>query len=587
VADNDSHTILLKWSDHIPISDVQDPLGLGLRGAARLASQLLYCITSITPRARYFSFIPWCIQSQRSSTGTAALKLSMRDAIVLRERALVLACLQRHDGRPCSGGGIVGSRDATKWLEKGAPIASLRRLSFTKNPALDAYFNSLLNLGFFVTDGNQPEIADEALVEGDEDDVEIDFDFDSIELSPLGEQVARSYGEALNRLTCTKELHNSSPEITTKSLTEFGKRGCLCGVASEVARDREILRKVFLDEDERSGESHRFRRESLLLIMELCRQVSADGWMLNPRAFCLAVFYGKIVDDDASAGIALPELLRHISERWRMYYFHHFMSVALEGMFSWLTIRLSGDGQTGKSLTDLLEELDTGAVSDSLSELLAVALPPRFGQTPVIETLRVLGCMGEEFNDDFSESLDKVITSAHPASEIRLEDSVRDPDRVHSAAGLAVSALLLVVTLARFRRWERTAYGRWLANAVEDPSMDLLPPVVELGLRSHFGRWWDCTWRDLIQYVLSRYVVHQHQWLSYERTAAGDRCLLQIDGDLISASAAYEGISLGNPRLLSAVQILRDLGLISDDGGPLAPTADGQRVLKQAGVIQT
>ena len=49
---------LLRWSDYVPASDVQDPLGLGLRGSTRLASLLLYCITSITPRARYFSFIP-------------------------------------------------------------------------------------------------------------------------------------------------------------------------------------------------------------------------------------------------------------------------------------------------------------------------------------------------------------------------------------------------------------------------------------------------------------------------------------------------------------------------------------------------
>jgi len=56
---------LLRWSEHVPASDVQDPLGLSLRGSARLASQLLYCITSITPRARYFSFIPWCVLDWR------------------------------------------------------------------------------------------------------------------------------------------------------------------------------------------------------------------------------------------------------------------------------------------------------------------------------------------------------------------------------------------------------------------------------------------------------------------------------------------------------------------------------------------
>ena len=64
--------LLLRWSEHIPASDVQDPLGLGLRGSARLASRLLYCVTSITPRARYFSFIPWCVYDyQQREKGTA------------------------------------------------------------------------------------------------------------------------------------------------------------------------------------------------------------------------------------------------------------------------------------------------------------------------------------------------------------------------------------------------------------------------------------------------------------------------------------------------------------------------------------
>jgi hypothetical protein len=56
---------LLRWSEFTPVSDVQDPLGLNLRGSTRLANQLLFCITSITPRARYFSFLPWCVQDYR------------------------------------------------------------------------------------------------------------------------------------------------------------------------------------------------------------------------------------------------------------------------------------------------------------------------------------------------------------------------------------------------------------------------------------------------------------------------------------------------------------------------------------------
>src|SRR5205823_10738725 len=92
--------ILLRWSDHVPASDVQDPLGLGLRGSTRLASQLLFCITSITPRARYFSFIPWCVQDWQRREKGQRFALGLRDGIVIREKALVLGSIAHHQGKP-------------------------------------------------------------------------------------------------------------------------------------------------------------------------------------------------------------------------------------------------------------------------------------------------------------------------------------------------------------------------------------------------------------------------------------------------------------------------------------------------------
>src|SRR5437899_9971435 len=115
---------LLRWSQHVPASDVQDPLGLGLRGSTRLASQLLHCITSITPRARYFSFLPWSVFHFQSREKGQPFALGLYDAIIIREQALTLACLARHEGEPCVGGRLVGSRDGRKWYFKGEKQAN-------------------------------------------------------------------------------------------------------------------------------------------------------------------------------------------------------------------------------------------------------------------------------------------------------------------------------------------------------------------------------------------------------------------------------------------------------------------------------
>jgi hypothetical protein len=144
--------------------------------------------------------------------------------------------------------------------------------------------------------------------------------------------------------------------------------------------------------------------------------------------------------------------------------------------------------------------------------------------------------------------------------------------------------LLLALTLARYRRWEPTGYGTWLASdaVVKDPYLDLLPSTVSLGLDRHLGDWWTLPWSRLTEYVLSRFVVQQHQSMSYEKTAKGERCLIQVDGQRIVSDGPYEKIGLGNPRLRSAVQVLSDLALIeTDEDGLSFLTEEGLELLRE------
>src|ERR1017187_4507447 len=115
-ARNENSAVLLAWSKMVPISQAQDPLGLSLRVSARLASELLHCITSITPRARYFSFFPWCISDFERREKVECVDADFRDAVRLREKAFSLGCVLHHDGKACEGGGLVGSRGAKKWF---------------------------------------------------------------------------------------------------------------------------------------------------------------------------------------------------------------------------------------------------------------------------------------------------------------------------------------------------------------------------------------------------------------------------------------------------------------------------------------
>lgn len=222
-----------------PGADVQDPLGTSLRGSTRIANRLLFCITSITPRARYFSFIPWSILDYQQREKEQSYAAGLRQGIKYREHALVLGCVAHHEGRSCPGGALVGVDNAIKWFTShGNGRINFRKESFVKNPALDAYFNSLVNLGVFVTEEDMPELSDE------EEPPEMTFE--DVELTELGRELAGSYCSAIGNLKGVEEIGTRQRECNVDLLKRWGQRGGLCELASNSAPDRQLLQHILL-----------------------------------------------------------------------------------------------------------------------------------------------------------------------------------------------------------------------------------------------------------------------------------------------------------------------------------------------------
>lgn len=254
--------LLLRWTKYTPTTDVQDPLGTSLRGSTRLANRLLYCITSITPRARYFSFIPWCVneyQQREKPSGNG-----LRTAVSMREQALTLGCVASHDGKACDGGGLVGSRKAIAWYgAHRSGDADITKLDLVKGPAFNIYYNSLVNLGVFVADDEMPDL-----------DEETERTIDDIELSELGLELATRYNSCVGRLKAVEQIASIRRRCSIESLKAWGQRGGLCEVAHPTAPDRSLLRDIFFCRIPMTRPSHVVRRRSLLLILELCRQLN-------------------------------------------------------------------------------------------------------------------------------------------------------------------------------------------------------------------------------------------------------------------------------------------------------------------------
>ena len=119
------------------------------------------------------------------------------------------------------------------------------------------------------------------------------------------------------------------------------------------------------------------------------------------------------------------------------------------------------------------------------------------------------------------------------------------------------------------------AYDGWHRNHVYDLWADLSLPGVLEHLDQRFGRdgFWLAPNREVLNHVVWRFVVQQHQAMSIDRGFASSP-LLHVDGETVIGTAAdFSDPSSGNVRFANALQILRDLGLLDRDG--TRPTSDG------------
>jgi hypothetical protein len=575
--------VLLRWTKQVAVDDLRDPLGLTRRVAGRLSGQLLHGITSLTKRARYYSFLPWCVGDYRNREKGQPQDRGLEYALRTRETALTMGCLLHHRGKDCAGGGLIGSDRAKHWYEtRGPGPANLaarffgQTIGFVKTPSWYIYGASLKSLGLFkgeVPDTDESEKPANARAP------------DDLELSPLGEEVARRYGAIVDRLPAVAAAAAPARRCSHEHLSEWGRHGGLCELREPGAPDRDLLRDLFFDRCGSPGRAHAFRRQSLLLILELARQLGAADVLLNEAAFADAVYGDRIVFDDREVIVSWPPQLDDIALRWRMFYFHYYLSVALESLFVWVLSMARDADREGVRVDDLVRRLDHLSVKAKLEESLGVGLPRPFLALTPRETVAAFGIDVAAVTSEGSQTFDQLANASTKLAEWVLEEKLRTPALLAGPAGTAVALVLIAVTLMRYARWQNTGYGKWFSWAVINPYADVAPLVVLGGLNRAFPDWWNELWRELALFILRCYVVQLHETVALEKRWDGSRAMFHSDrGRLFWRGLSYDTIKVGNPRFGNAVRILQDLTLLTaptDDveGGEL--TADGRAWLNR------
>src|SRR5205807_339169 len=118
--------------------------------------------------------------------------------------------------------------------------------------------------------------------------------------------------------------------------------------------------------------------------------------------------------------VRLPPALTDIATRWRMFYFQHYMSVALEGMFSWLVTNLTTHGLAGSTLEKFVRGLGDLSVQKALSDLLDCELNKPFGALTPAEFFARWGLPPGDLGPALGTAFDATVRSLHPVAEDRL-----------------------------------------------------------------------------------------------------------------------------------------------------------------------
>lgn len=564
---------LLHWTKELPKASDADPLGLELRVSARLSNELLYCITSITPRARYYAFFPWAMQDYNEHEHLTKHDRGRIQGVLARERAMVLGAVLHHGGVACQDGGLGGSDKAVTLTRNASRSYDLLAWKHLKNPQGQfgaAYKGSLINLGVFKTDDD--EVSEDVEAETNELD-ETTQSIEIRELSSLGLRLADAFRKSVQRTSYVSQGLTLKGKVAVDVLSEFGAKAGLCEITHKSPKDREILRDVFFANcQELNRPSHHRRRMSLLLFLECVAQTRAVGSSLDNRTFSdICYFDAVVLDDDAQTTkpIALPAVLFDIRQRWRIYITQGYLAVALQS-FLVAVVRQIRDRPAGVEREQLIDLLNPPGLSDRLKEVLDLDLPDDFFQMTARETLALCGV-------DLVANGQGLLSVDAPFSERQLEELLVESE-ANEASGVVLAAMLLYQTIVRHKGRSSDQINNWYGQQIHNDYADVALPGLIRFVDAEFGELWtERTNAEILARLIWRFVIRQHQTMSYERGFGGVAPLFHVDGTKIVATERdYTNPRAKNPRFGPALQILADLNLImyGDDGYEL--TKDGE-----------
>ncbi|KHK93560.1 hypothetical protein LK12_04770 [Novosphingobium malaysiense] len=422
--------------------------------------------------------------------------------VILDERAMALGAVLHHEGHPCEGGGLQGSNKAeTLVSEPGRSPIDLSTWNHlqAKEGGFAAYKGSLINLGLFQAedaedDQDRPEDIDD---EAEHASVALT----SGKLSEKGEALAQSFAAAVEGAKYL-DLEPTQAPITFDVLNEFGAKAGLCELREADSFDLGPLRDLFFAVGiEGLENSHYRRRMTLLLVLQAAHIADANGLELDNDTFNDMTFYRRLVlPDEAKSEIAVsfPPQLDDIAERWKIFYFHNYLTVALESLLAGVARSLRGH-PAGRTIGEILDDFDDVDARMALAEHFEFKPTDSFQEMTPARSLAALGIDVAPLLQGSSSAVEALRSGE--MIERRLRSLLVDTGFVRGPAGPAIAAMLLFSLALRYKCTVGDRYQGWNRQKVFNQQYDISLPGYLYALDAQFGDDW---WHTSIREVMAR-----------------------------------------------------------------------------------
>lgn len=559
------------WNERVRESDrAMDPLGMN-RVTDRLLNDLLQGITTVTPRARYYSFYTWAVGricERNSAENFSQFAEQFRDL----ERVYMLSCLA-HEEEASPGRnhrGINGSNKGKRaWNETQQELNLDFGFFGHRLGGYGQYYQaSLANLGLL---SMPPEGGA--------------FE----QPTQLGLQVAEAFGAKV----VSGGLHQLSLQgrASKSSLQKIGRKVCLCRLRDPEARDRDILRDLFFGSMPEFSErlSDVRRRDTLTLFLFLADVAGSNGYKLTDQMFLDACYFGQMQGGEKVVDVEIPGVLTGTAQLWKMFRAHDHVAFAAEAYFTCFLEFVSIDPTVGKTLEEFLESTRSSSVRGAFSEIELVRLATaKLAEGPLSEVVdaiaRSAGISGfMEGLPETSERFDQGVRISSGLNEYeavkKLEDSLLGEELQPATVYAAGAVLTLVVWMRLLWMIDRVpGHWRWL---LRHTGADLSPARYVQDLQSALQET-DLTLLEYIDWFVRRYVIEQARTVYLDRAASytKPRSWFHREGSQYKRDREFWARHR-NMRFESTSSILDDLGLVNTLVDRVELTDDGAELLRR------